>query len=131
MAVTQNVTPKPDLQAQRDSVTLPLPKLVAALIEIIGKKITAYICGAKDVRTVERWIEGVEPYKGAEQKLRTTYHVVKLLGDYESSRVVQSWMLGLNPQLDDVSPARLLREKEIETSGPAVLGAARTFLAGG
>lgn len=131
MAVIAQPPAKPDLIAQRESVTLPLPKLVTALVEIIGKKITAYICKAKDVRAVDRWIEGSEPYRGAEPKLRTTYHVVKLLSDYESHRVVQSWMLGLNPQLGDVSPARLLREKEIEDAGPAVLGAARAFLAGG
>jgi hypothetical protein len=131
MAVIAHPPAKPDLLAQRESVTLPLPKLVAGLVDVVGKKITAYICQAKDVRAVDRWIEGGEPYKGAELKLRTTYHLVKLLSDYESNRIVQSWMLGLNPQLGDVSPARLLREEDIATAGPAVLGAARAFLAGG
>jgi hypothetical protein len=131
MAAITHPPAKPDLVAQRESVTLPLPKLVAGLVEIIGKKITAYICQAKDVRTVDRWIEGGEPYKGVEPKLRTAYHLAKLLNDYESNRIVQSWILGLNPQLGDVSPARLLREEDVAIAGPAVLGAARAFLAGG
>ena len=131
--VTQSVaTPaKPDLMAQRESVMLPLSKLVAGLVAITGKKITAYIGKAKDVRTVDRWLEGTEPYKGVESKLRTAYHVVKLLSDHESPRVVQSWLIGLNPLLEDWSPARLLREKDVEISGPEVLRAARAFLAGG
>ncbi|SRR6266700_1487437 len=131
MAVSAHPPAKPDLAAQRESVTLHLPELVARLVSIIGKKITAYICEAKTVRTVDGWIEGSAPYNGVEPKLRATYHLVKLLSDYESNRVVQSWLLGLNPQLGDVSPARILREQDIATAGPAVLGAARAFLAGG
>ena len=89
MAVIAHPPAKPDLIAQRESVTLPLPKVVAGLVEILGKKIVAYICNAKDVRTVDRWVEGGEPYRGVEVKLRATYHLVKLLSDYESNRVVQ------------------------------------------
>jgi hypothetical protein len=40
-------------------------------------------------------------------------------------------MQGLNPQLEDRSPARLLREGELQEVGPAVIGAARAFLVGG
>jgi hypothetical protein len=125
---------KPDLAAQRESVTLSLPQLVSALVDILGKKLTAYIVSAKDVRTVDRWRssdQSLKAYKGVETKLRVAYHVVKLLSEYESHRVVQSWFMGLNPELDDRSPARLLREADIESSGPEVLRAARAFLAGG
>jgi hypothetical protein len=125
---------KPDLAAQRESVMLALPQLVSALVDILGKKLTAYVVSAKDVRTVDRWRSGDESlkaYKGVETKLRVTYHIVKLLSEYESHRVVQSWFMGLNPELDDRSPARLLREADIESSGPDVLRAARAFLAGG
>lgn len=45
--------------------------------------------------------------------------------------VARAWFQGLNPQLDDRSPARLLREGDLDETGPAVLGAARAFLAGG
>jgi hypothetical protein len=38
---------------------------------------------------------------------------------------------GLNPQLDDWSPARLLREGDIDEVGPLVLAAARAFAASG
>ena len=126
--------PKPDLAAQRESVTLALPQLVSALVDILGKKLTAYVVSAKDVRTVDRWRTGDESlkaYKGVATKLRVTYHIAKLLSEYESHRVVQSWFMGLNPELDDRSPARLLREADIESSGPEVLRAVRAFLAGG
>jgi len=39
--------------------------------------------------------------------------------------------MGLNPQLDDRSPARLLREGEIHEVGPEIVAAARAFVVGG
>jgi len=49
----------------------------------------------------------------------------------DAPSVVQSWFWGLNPELDDRTPAKLLREGELEEVGPEVLGAARAFVAGG
>jgi hypothetical protein len=40
------------------------------LTGIIGKKLTAYVAGAKDVRALGRGIEGAEPYKNAEARMR-------------------------------------------------------------
>jgi len=125
---------KPDMVAQRESVTLPLPQLVTGLVQILGKKITAYIASAKDTRSVDRWMangESFTPYKGVEERLRAAFHVAKMLSDYESHRVVQSWFTGLNPELDDRSPSRVLREEDVQAGGPEVLRAARSFLAGG
>jgi hypothetical protein len=41
------------------------------------------------------------------------------------------WFTGLNPELGDRVPARLLREGDVETVGPEIVGAARAFLGGG
>ena len=45
--------------------------------------------------------------------------------------MVQAWFTGLNPELNDRVPVRLLREENVEAVGPEILSAARTFLAGG
>ena len=45
--------------------------------------------------------------------------------------IAQAWFQGLNPQLGDRSPLRLLREGDLDEVGPEVIGAARAFLAGG
>ena len=55
----------------------------------------------------------------------------KMISDREGPRVVQSWFTGLNPELNDPVPVRLLREEKVEAVGPEILGAARAFLAGG
>jgi hypothetical protein len=58
---------------------LPLSKFVEDLTRSIGRKLTAYIAGVKDVRALGRWIEGAAPYKSAEDRLRFAYRVVKTL----------------------------------------------------
>ncbi len=123
--------PRPDLLAYREATTLELPKLVKELTKILGKKLTAYIASVKDARAIERWIAGSEPYKGVEERLRLAYRLAKMIGDHDGPRVVQVWFTGLNPELNDRVPIRLLREEDLEVVGPEVLGAARAFLAGG
>jgi hypothetical protein len=49
----------------------------------------------------------------------------------DSKEVAQAWFQGLNPLLDDRSPARLLRDGDLEEVGPQVLTAARQFAAVG
>ena len=123
--------PRPDLQAYREATTLEFFKLVAELTAILGKKLTAYIASVKDVRAVDRWMAGSEAYKGVEERLRLAFRLAKMISDQDGQRVVQAWFTGLNPELNDRVPIRLLRDENVEKVGPGLLGAARAFLAGG
>jgi hypothetical protein len=122
---------RPDLAAHREATTAPFANLVRALVSVIGKKLTAYIAGVKDVRALDRWMDGAAPYKAAEERLRFAFRVVKTLEQHEHPTVVQAWLTGLNPELNDRVPVRLLREGDLETVGPEILGAVRAFVAGG
>ena len=122
---------RPDLAAHRDATSLPFSKLVQDLIAVVGRKLTAYIAGVKDVRALDRWMDGTAPYKNAEERLRFAFRVVKTLGNHDHPSVVQAWLTGLNPELNDRVPIRLLREGDLEKVGPEILGAVRAFLAGG
>lgn len=122
---------RPDLAAHREATASPFPKVVDELVRLIGKKLTAYIAGVKDVRALDRWIDGAAPYKNAEDRLRFAYRVVKTLEKHDHSAVVQAWLTGLNPELNDRVPMRLLREGDLEKVGPEILGAVRAFVAGG
>lgn len=113
-----------------ECVKLAFPELVIALTLLLGKKLTAYVASVKSVRTVENWMTGTEPYKGPDTRLRTAYQVAKLISTRYQPQVIQSWFMGLNPDLDDRAAATLLREGEIEVIGPAVLRAARAFISG-
>ena len=122
---------RPDLAAHREATSLPFSKLIQEIIAVIGRKLTAYIAGVKDVRALDRWIDGAAPYKSAEERLRFAFRVIKTLENYDHASVVQAWLTGLNPELQDRVPIRLLREGDLETVGPEILGAVRAFVAGG
>jgi hypothetical protein len=123
--------PRPDLAAHRESLQLPFPELVSQLVGSIGRKLTAYVAGVKDVRAIDRWLEGREPYGDVEPRLRFTFQVVRTLRDHDSPRVVKAWLTGINPELGDRTPLRLLREGSLDSVASEVLGAARAFIAGG
>lgn len=122
---------RPDLAAHRQATAAPFPLLVRELVLSIGKKLTAYIAGVKDVRALDRWMEGADAYKNAEDRLRFAYRVVKTLEQHDHAAVVQAWLTGLNPELNDRVPVRLLREGDLEKTGPEILRAVRAFVAGG
>lgn len=64
----------------------------------------------------------------AGQRLRRAYLVALTLRETDDARVVQAWFTGLNPELDDCSPLRMLAEGS-EDDARAVLGVARSFRA--
>jgi hypothetical protein len=123
--------PRPGLEAHRVAISLPFPELVSRLAALIGRKLTAYVAGVKDVRTVDGWIHGNTSYRDVEPRVRLTFQVVRTLSDHDSQRIVQAWLTGVNPELGDRVPLRLLREGDLNVIGPEVMAAARAFIAGG
>lgn len=134
MASAEQVTwGRPDLAAYNTAHRVDFPVVVKELAGILGLKLTAYLAGASDARTVRSWIDGSREVRRAdvEPRLRLALHAALLLAEEESPSIAQAWFQGLNPQLDDRSAARLLREGELEEVGPEVLAAARAFVVGG
>jgi hypothetical protein len=123
--------PRPDLFAHREALRLPASKVVEKLVDIVWRKLTAYIDGVKDARAVDRWIAGGEIYGDAESRLRFAFQVARTLSEHDSPAVVQAWLTGVNPDLGYRVPLRLMRENEIDAVAQAILSAARAFLAGG
>lgn len=133
MGTTSTSSSRPDLAAHRRAIQATFGEIVAELTEIVGKKLTAYIAGVKDTRVVDRWIDGdvVQPYKDADRRIRLAYQIAKTLAERDSPRIVQAWFIGLNPELQDRAPIRLLRDEDVEKAGPELLNAMRGFLVGG
>jgi hypothetical protein len=123
-----SLLPRLDLFAHREALRLPASKVVEKLVEIVGRKLTAYIGGVKDARAVDRWIGGSEIYGDAEIRLRLAFQVARTLSEYDSPAVAQAWLTGVNPELGDRVPLRLMRENEIDAVAPAILSAARAYL---
>jgi hypothetical protein len=131
-AAAKSPAPKPDLEAYERAARLPFESVVKELSVLLGPKLVAYLAGVRETRAVREWEKGArEARDPIPQRLRLALQVAMLIARHDSPSVVQAWFQGLNPQLDDRSPARLLREGELDEVGPAVLSAARAFTAGG
>ena len=123
---------RPDLAAHTRAVRASFPELVSELRSVLGARLVACLGSVKETRAVHKWADGeCEPSEEVRNRLRVALQVALPLADAESSEIAQAWFQGPNPQLDDRSPARVLREGEPDEVGPAVIAAARAFLIGG
>lgn len=122
--------PRPDLAAHKNALG-DFTKIVAELQGLLGRKTVAYIAGVRDARALDRWMDGKPSEGDTESRLRLTYQIATMLVAHEQPAVVQAWFFGLNPVLDDRSPATMLREGTLNAEGREVLAAAREYAAGG
>ena len=94
-------------QASRRSVA----DIAAYLQTVLGPSLTTLTLGIKDVKAVGQWAKGQrQPRPAQEQLLRETYQVVNYLATVERSDVIRAWFTGMNPELDDRSPALTMRD---------------------
>lgn len=116
-------------RAHRGAVGDSLSDVDAFLQQVLGRHLVAYVAGVKDAKTVSRWARGEvgEARLESERRLRAAYEIAQLLVRFDSPEVVKAWFIGLNPLLDDVSPAEVIRERRLKEA----MGAARAFVAGG
>lgn len=123
---------RPDLQAHARVARMDFASVADALRVLLGARLTAYIGNVGETRAVHGWADGSrQPAEVTQQRLRHALVVAMTIAEADGPQITQAWFQGLNPQLDDRSPARLLREGELDDVGPAVTAAARAFLVGG
>lgn len=121
-------TDSPGFSAYRESVNLDIAPLVADLRSTLGAKLVAYLGDVKETRAVRQWADGERRMPAeTEKRLRLVYHVAGIVSESNKASVVQAWFQGLNPHLEDRSPARLIREMDPDQIGAEILASARAF----
>lgn len=125
---TQNLEGAVTRAKARRSQEYTVPEVTQYLVEALGPKLTAFLVG-KDVQTVARWAKGAQrpPQAEVERTLRAAFDMALLLAAEDSRHVVRAWFIGMNPQLDDLSPAEVIAEGRLREA----MAAARAFVAGG
>ena len=113
-------------EAHRRTVQVAPEDLLATLIEKLGPRLVAFIVN-RDTTTISRWKKGVPKHEDALRPLMVAYQVFEMLEAAEAAPTIRAWFIGMNPQLDDESPAEAIREGRHRE----VMAAARAFLAGG
>src|SRR5438552_3885058 len=122
----------PDASTYGRVIKMTVPSVAQKLEELLGAKLVAYIAGVTEARAVRKWSQGErEPRPDVVERLRIALRVALMIAESDGPGVAQAWFQGLNPQLGDRSPARLLREGDVDEVGPEVIGAERAFLVGG
>jgi len=115
------------VRAHAQSVQDSLAEIASFLREHLGAPLVAIMADV-DVRTVNRWAIGeVSPRDAAERRIRAAYQVFRLLEAHEAAPTIRAWFIGMNPQLDDLSPAEVIASDQYRD----VMPAARAFASGG
>lgn len=124
---------RPDLEAFDHATRAPFNFVVKELIDILGAKLVAYIAGVRETRAVQQYADDnrIPRDSTTEVRLRLALRVAFAISRHDSREIAQAWFMGLNPQLGDRSPARMLREGQIDEVGPEIIAATRAFVVGG
>ncbi len=114
-------------RAHRIMTQAAITDVVVFLVKNLGRSLTAHIAEV-DPKTVDRWVKGDRPRTEAEQRMRLAYQIFHVLQEDDGGPfTARPWFIGLNPQLDDISPVDVLREGRLRD----VLVAAKSFASGG
>jgi hypothetical protein len=116
-------------EVHAQAMRVPLCEVAEAIYRLLTGKITAYMVGVKDVRTITRWAGGEvrEVRVEHERRLRAAYEIATLLLHFDAPETVRAWFLGMNPELDDVAPVEVIRADRLQEA----LSAGRAFVANG
>jgi hypothetical protein len=97
-------------------------ELVQALRSALGNRLTAYILGASDTKTVREWAQGARDLdRERAERAAIALYTVAILSRSENASIIQSWFQGMNPALGDCAPARYLAENKNRDSYLRVL----------
>lgn len=105
-----------------------LSDIIEFLHEHLGARLLALTVDV-DPKTVGRWL--TEAGRGTrfetETRIRAAYQVFRVVQTAEAAPTVRAWFMGMNPQLDDKSPAEAIRDGEARDA----MAAARAFIRAG
>jgi hypothetical protein len=124
------VQPLSTQDAHQQAMRASVPEIAGLLSQLLSRRVTAYIAGVDDAKTVSRWMTGKTVRirnLDVERRLRTAYEIAVMLLSTDSSDVVRAWFISLNPQLGDVTPVEAIHNGEVREA----LSAARSFVVGG
>ncbi|MFE4834508.1 hypothetical protein ACFRAU_07480 [Arthrobacter sp. NPDC056691] len=127
MMTNRHIVTSGRTRSHRKSVENSLPDIIGFLMDHLGKVLTSEIAGVSP-QTVDGWRTGTQrPSTAIERRMRETYAIIVKLSVKDASGTIRAWFMGMNPQLDDVSPVEAMRQDEFRD----VAAAADAFLTGG
>ena len=108
------------------------PAEMATYLQVhLGQKLTAYLAGLRNTKTVGQWARGkIAPPAVTRERLRAAYHATLFLSGRYGDEAARGWFFGANSSLDDRAPAAVLREAEDPGEMAMIAPLARAFVRG-
>jgi ABC-type Fe2+-enterobactin transport system substrate-binding protein len=120
-----------EAEIERRMVLAETADMAGYLQEHLGQKLTAYLAGLKDAKSVGQWTQArSEPSAITRERLRAAFHATSLFLTAYGDREAQGWFFGANSSLDDRAPAAVLREAETPAEMALIAPLARAFVRG-
>lgn len=117
-------------QVITDHLNHALARTIRRSREVLGTRMTAYLCGLDSDTQIQEWIMGLsQPSEVSVERLRLATQAVSIIEEWDGRDIARSWLAGRNPILG-MAPLQLLRGNEPVDAGPKMLAAARAFIAG-
>ena len=114
-------------RAHQETVRAATQDIAAALQELFGQRIVAFMVGVEDPKAVGRWARGERSPRGdSELRLRAVYQITQLLTLADSAETARAWFIGMNPHFADRAPFAILGEDPAQA--PRVVAAAKAFI---
>ena len=103
-----------------------VPRLLESVSASLGPVLCAYIVGAPTTTALDEWHRDSSKIESATAgRLRAAALGAEGLAELETPRVIQAWLQGLNPELDDQSPLVLLRDGDLDDLRAVITAAYR------
>lgn len=119
-------------QIESETARTDISAIAGYLQEHLGQKVTAYLSGLKDTKTVGQWVAGKShPRDAAALRLRNAYQAARLIEDAFGDQTTKAWLFGINSHLGDEAPALVLRRGRSPEEVAPVVRAARAFAENG
>jgi hypothetical protein len=129
MSTVKNLDSELRMTVEREATTLDISRIAGYLQNHLGQKITAYLAGNDNAKTVGLWISGkVEPRDLPKTRLRYAYQAARLLVEAYDDETAKAWFFGSNTLLDDEAPAYVLRHGTTPDDLRLVIPAARNLV---
>jgi hypothetical protein len=114
---------------ERETAILDISRIAGYLQAHLGQKITAYLAGIDNAKTVGLWISGgAAPRDLPKTRLRYAYQASRLIIEVYDDETAKAWFFGSNRLLDDEAPAYVLRYGTTPDDLRLVIPAAHTLL---
>ena len=125
------VATKPQRGSGGQEAALSLSEVASYLQEHLGQKLTAFVGGVEDPKTVGRWASGkIQPPFTRAVRLRSAYDAARLIVDRIGDDTARAWFLGTSSFLDHTAPAVVLHDAKTPEECRHIVPAAISFVEG-